>query len=90
MNFKEWWQNKQQFDTSEISPVIMIESPLHLEQVLAELQRLGFYKGNDFSKHGTITNVDIWYAEFYNLFITYTKHESDFLVTLEELREIQV
>lgn len=89
MTFKEWYANKEQHTDCEVTPVIVIQGETTIEKVVHELERLGFERGNDFSAFGAISHIDIWYADFYNLFMIYAPHPTDILTTLAELKEVQ-
>lgn len=90
MSFKEWWESTKIGDNTEYTPIIKIDKDASVNDVVFELERLGLYRGNDFSDKGEITNIDIWYKEFYNLFISYLPSDKDIFVTLEELKQIEV
>lgn len=70
-------------------PAIQIDDQTSVGEVTAELERLGFFRGNDFSSYGQVTFIDIWYADFYNLFLV-NCNGLVFWVTLEELKNTEV
>lgn len=92
MKFKEWYSKAVRGDDNndfEGVPKIVIKNMDHYKLVIDNLERLGFGEGNNFSKHGDISNVEIWYSDFWNSFIVPSKpNEKDILFTLEELVEL--
>lgn len=93
MNFKEWYGSTT-YGAEDVEgatmPVIRIHGEGHLKRVRTELHRLGFDSGNDFSKYGKVTHLDIWYSEFYNTFLSPLEDMEDYFeFTLEELLEVE-
>lgn len=92
MKFKVWYSQAVRGDDNndfEGVPKIVIIGKDHYEKVIFELERLGFGEGNNFSKHGEISNVEIWYSDFWNSFIVPSKpNEKDILFTLDELVDL--
>lgn len=72
MTFSDWFSNHKELgwdDDSEYPPTpTLYLGEDKLEEVLAELERLGFSRGNDFSKQFECSYIEIWYGDFYNVF----------------------
>lgn len=90
MNFKEW------YETSEIGvwdinlPLFIIDKDNPADEIINELNRLGFRPGNMYRSTNEIKYIEIWYKEFYITFEIYDNilDENNIISTLAELKEI--
>lgn len=92
MNLKEWYTNSIKGEWSEIIPVFNVDENNPAEEIIAELERLGIFKGNICASVEDAKFIDVWYKEFYNTFYVYNRVDADkeFFSTLSELKELVI
>ena len=88
MNLAEWQKTFKRGEWSGIIPVFKIDENNKAEDIINELERLGFFSGNMCAGVKDANYIDVWYSDFYNTFHIYTMHEEAFLSSLCELKAL--